>query len=142
MSHVDVGRWADTLLHRYADRRITGSMLFPLIQPAAPGGDLILERVPLGGHPVHALRRYRPPTGCVALGLVSAGWAAPMDDSGLLPSAHPDAQRVVQSFVLASSGAMAGRLRYPDGHVLETGEDGQGRVVDALTAALCRRRAA
>lgn len=131
MSPVDVGRWADTLMARYADHDVTGSALFPLL------ADGELEMVPLAGHPAEHLRWYRPPADCIALGLVSAGWAAPID-SPVRPSAHPDAQRVVQAVVVARDGAVGARIRFPDGSVVDPGTPGTGRVLDALRRSLRR----
>src|SRR5688572_21153442 len=102
MSTLDVGHWADTLLARYAGHDRMGNALFPIIRN---GSQLDCDFVPLDRHPADFLRRYRRPATCVALGLVSGGWAAPMD-SPVRPSAHPDAKRVVQCVVLADDGAV------------------------------------
>jgi hypothetical protein len=70
---------------------------------------------------------------------VSTGWAAPID-SPVRPSAHPDAQRVHQAVVLDRAGVLLGRMRHPDGTIIDLGRGGHGRVPDALRSAM--RRAA
>jgi hypothetical protein len=137
MSVVDVHAWVDTLMGRYADRDVTGSALFPLTE-RPNGADLDCKMVPLDRHPFDYLVSYRPPRGCVALGLVTAGWAAPID-SPVRPSAHPDAQRILQALVIAADGQEAARLRYADGRIVDPGQGGYGRVLDALRAAVRRR---
>jgi hypothetical protein len=138
MSTVDVGHWADTLLARYDGRDLIGNALFPI---TIVGVEVRCDFVPMDRHPVDFLRRYRRPWDCVALGLVSAGWAAPMD-SPVRPSAHPDAKRIVQAVVLADDGSVAGRIRMPDGSVVDPGAAPVGRVFDALRRALRRPIAA
>lgn len=136
MSLVDVSHWAETLINRYAGQDVIGSALFPITRPANPSEPLEVETLPLDRHPVDFLRRYRPPSACVALGLVSAGWAAPID-SRVRPSAHPDAQRILQAIVVTPGGDVAGRVRLPDGSIVDPGP-GRGRVLDAVEAALRR----
>lgn len=140
MSTVDVGHWADALMKRYAGHAVIGA-LFPLTRPDDPTAELEVEMIPLDGHPADVLRRSRPPLSCVALGLVSAGWAAPIG-SRVRPSAHPDAKRIVQSLVMARDGSVGARVRMPDGSVVDPGGGGYGRVLDALRAALRRPAAA
>src|SRR5438874_242581 len=120
MSAVELGRLADLLIHRYFEPNMTSSVLFPFMHADVEEDDLDGLMIPLREHPADHLRRYRPPVGCVALGLVIAGWAAPMD-SPVRPSAHPDAQRVVQSVVLGRDGLLVGRLRLPDGTIMDSG---------------------
>lgn len=139
MSTVDLGRWADRLIDRYAGLDVIGNALFPITVPTDPSSALECEMVPLDRQPVDFLRRFRPPSSCVALGLVSAGWAAPID-SRVRPSAHPDAQRILQVIVAAADGGVAARVRFPDGSVVDPGP-GHGRVLDAVLAALQRRAA-
>ena len=142
MSPIDLGRWADALMARYCDRDVNGNALFP-ISSADPDDVEDVEQllVPMDRHPVDFLRRYRPPAACMALGLVSAGWAAPMN-SQVRPSAHPDAQRIVQVTVIMRGGATSSRIRFPDGSVVDPGPGGFGRVLDALRAAMRRTAAA
>lgn len=139
MSAVDLGHWADRLIDRYAGLDVIGNALFPIMAPTDAPGSLEAEMLALDGHPVDFLRRFRPPDGCVALGLVSAGWAAPID-SRVRPSAHPDAQRILQVIVVEPGGGVAGRVRFPDGSVVDPGP-GHGRVLDVLRAVLQRRAA-
>ena len=115
MSLVDLGRWADALVAHYGDRDVIGNALFPISSfcPDDVGGVGSLL-VPMDRHPADFLRRYRPPATCLGLGLVSAGWAAPMD-SPVRPSAHPDAKRILAITVIARGGGTAGRIRWPDG---------------------------
>ena len=142
MSSVDLGRWADALIARYRDRDVNGNALFPISSPdpaEVPDlGDLL---VPMDRHPVDFLRRYRPSATCMALGLVSAGWAAPMD-SPVRPSAHPDAKRILQVTVIGRGGGTASRIRWPDGSVMDPGPAGFGRVLDVLRGAMRRAAAA
>jgi len=140
MSLVDVDHWADTLMKRYDGLDVIGNALFPITLPTHPSAELETELVALDRHPVDYLRRYRPSPRCIALGLVSAGWAAPID-STVRPSAHPDAQRIVQAVVVARDGQVGSRLRFPDGRVVDGGSGGYGRVLDALRAALARQAA-
>ena len=133
MSIIDVDHWADTLINRYADHDVIGNALFPLTLAHA-GAANPPEPIPLDDHPVPFLARYRRPPGCLALGLVSAGWAAPID-SKVRASAHPDAQRILQCVVLACDGAIGGRLRMPDG-TIHVGAPGYGAVLDALRVTL------
>jgi hypothetical protein len=139
MSTIDVGRWADTLMARYADRVVIGNALYEIAAHADPAVALELEPHALDCHPVPFLRTFRPAPSCVALGLVSAGWAAPMG-SRVRPSAHPEAKRILQVVVVTSDGEVGGRVRFPDGSIVDSGP-GYGRVLDALRSAL-RRRAA
>ena len=139
MSAPDLGRLADLLMAHVTDLDVLGAALFPFRADDIDEPDLAALRIPLLGHPVDHLRSYRPPTGCVALGLVCGGWAAPID-SPVRPSAHPDAQRIVQASVLGRDGELVGRVRYPDRRVIDTGRGGYGRVPDAMRRAL--RRAA
>lgn len=142
MSLVDLGRWADALIAQYGDRNVNGNALFP-ISCCRPdeGGDLEELLVPMDRHPADFLRRYRPSATCLALGLVSAGWAAPMD-SPVRPSAHPDAKRILQVTVIGRGGGTSSRIRWPDGSVVDPGPVGYGGVLDALRAALRRPAAA
>lgn len=134
MSLVDLGHWADTLIDRYAGQDVIGNALFPITRPTDPSAPPEVEMLPLDRHPVDFLRRYRPPSSCIALGLVSAGWAAPIE-SRVRPSAHPDAQRILQAIVVTPDGDVAARVRLPDGSIVDPGR-GHGRVLDALQAAL------
>src|SRR5438876_9249583 len=129
MSAVELGRLADLLIHRCTEPNMTGSVLFPFVHADVEEKDLDGLMIPFQEHPADHLRRYRPPFGCVALGLVTAGWAAPMD-SPVRPSAHPDAQRIVNAVVLGRDGLLVGRLRLPDGSIMDPGRGGQGRVPD------------
>ena len=142
MSQVDLGRWADALMAHYRDRVVNGNALFPIAAPDPDDVDDIEQLlVPMDRHPVDFLRRYRPSSRCTALGLVSTGWAAPID-SPVRPSAHPDAQRILQVTVIGRAGGTAARIRWPDGSVVDPGAGGVGRVLDALRAAMRRRAAA
>ena len=142
MSSVDLGRWADALMAQYRDRDVNGNALFPISSPD-PDDVRDVERllVPMDRHPADFLRRYRPPATCMALGLVSAGWAAPID-SPVRPSAHPDAKRILQVTVIGRGGGTASRIRWPDGSVIDPGPPGFGRVLDVLRAAMRRAAAA
>jgi hypothetical protein len=142
MSVVELGYWAEIIMEKYADCDVIGSALFPITQAAVPSAEHELEMIPLDGHPADCLRRYRPPASCVALGLVSAGWAAPMDGSRVRPSAHPEAKRVVQVVVVARDGDHAARPRMPDHSIIDPGRGGRGRVLDALRTAIRRPAAA
>ena len=136
MSRVDVGQWADTLIVRYAGHDVIGNALFPITRPSDLSAPLEIEMHPLDRHPVDFLPGFRPPPSCVALGLVSAGWAAPME-SRVRPSAHPEARRVLQAVVVTPEGDVGARVRLPDGSVIDPGPL-HGRVLDALRAALRR----
>ena len=135
MSGPDLGRLADLLIAHVTDLDVLGAALFPFRADDVVEADLPELRIPMLGHPVDHLRSYRPPTGCVALGLVCGGWAAPID-SPVRPSAHPDAQRVVQAVVLGRGGEPVGRIRFPGGRVNDAGSGGYGRVPDAMRRAL------
>jgi hypothetical protein len=146
MSDVDIERWADALIARHPSVDLIGHELVVIVdeQPDSwprPG----VRPMRSQRHPVDRLRRYRVPAEARALGLVCGGWWAPMDD-GIMPSSHPEAKRIVQAVVMDRSGTMTGRVRNPDGSVIDLGRGGVGRVPDALRAALCRdarpRRAA
>ena len=136
MSRVDVGQWADTLIGRYAGHDVIGNALFPITRSSDPSAPLEIEMHPLDCHPVDFLPTFRPPPSCIALGLVSAGWAAPMG-SQVRPSKHPDAQRVLQAVVVTPDGEVGARVRMPDGSVIDPGRL-HGRVLDALRAAVLR----
>lgn len=140
MSLIDVGQWADLLIRRYAGQDVIGNALFAFTRPADPSAAPHVEMQPLDRHPADFLRRFRPPPSCIALGLVSAGWAAPID-TPVRPSAHPDAQRILQAVVVTLDRGVGARVRYPDGSVVDPGP-GYGRVLDALRAALRRAAAA
>jgi len=139
MSVSEIGRLADLLIRRYGTPDVNGSALFPFTRVDVDEDELDALLIPLRQHPADHLRRFRPPVGCIALGLVSTGWAAPID-SPVRPSAHPDAQRVHHAVVLGRNGALHARMRRPDGTVLDMGSGGYGRVPDGLRSAM--RRAA
>ncbi|HUQ40836.1 MAG TPA: hypothetical protein VM030_11850 [Acidimicrobiales bacterium] len=140
MSTVPVGVLANLLLRVYTDRELTGSDLYTFGQPVDAADEVDIGVLHVDGHPTDYLGDFRPGADCVALGLVSGGWMAPLD-STVAPSAHHDALRVLQVFVIGRDGGIASQVRLPDGSVRDMGADVVGRVPAALRAAL-RRSAA
>lgn len=139
MSDVDIEAWADALMDRHPTVALDGHELYEITEQHPDDARVRPSRS--RRHPVDRLRRYHPTPDVRAIGLVSGGWIAPMDD-GLMPSAHPDGRRVVQVVVMDRAGVQTARVRQPDGAVLDMGGGGVGRVPDALRAALARRPAA
>jgi hypothetical protein len=138
MSAVDIEAWADALIALHATVDMFGHELVPITHDHPMGAARIRSQRSTR-HPVDRLRRYRPGAEVRALGLVCGGWAAPMEDRGArMPSAHPDARRMLQVVVMDRMGDMTARVRYGDGSIVELGGAGVGRVPDAMRRALGR----
>jgi hypothetical protein len=139
---LDFNHLVDLLITSYSGPNTTGSALFPFTLSNSVDLDLDAILVALDCHPVDFLERYQGPPDLIALGLVSGGWAAPID-SKVRPSAHPDAKRIVTACVAGVDGTIVDRIRMPDGSVINPSkkEPGFGAVPDALRAALWRTAA-
>lgn len=68
-------------------------------------------------HPAELLEGFEAPPECIALGLVTGGWAAPMFEGR--PSRHPARRRVTNTVLIDRAGNVAGRLRWDDGTTLD-----------------------
>jgi hypothetical protein len=83
-----------------------------------------------------------PPSDCLALVLVTTGWAAPLDDDGgcsTRPSRHPDRRRSHTVTAMGNDGEIVSVLRVADeAPEVLTGEC-YGRVPDALRRCWARR---
>ena|SRR5437588_239755 len=133
MSLDMLGHLADILLEA-TPGPFVGATLVRVVFHRGRGDDFELGLKPLDCHPTEALDGFRAPRSWTALGVIAGGWAAPMDD-GIRPSAHPDAMRVTNVVLMDRKGRMVGRVRYPDGSVVE-GPPGYGAIVDALRYSL------
>ena len=84
-------------------------------------------------HPAELLEGFEAPASWVALGLVTSGWAAPID--GGRPSRHPARRRVTTTVLVDRAGNIAGRLRWEDGTVLDIAPP-EGELVRLLLTAM------
>lgn len=131
--------WADLLLSAFAGCSPADASLVRLVAPADAPGEVELGLLRLdGAHPCAVLdelvldHALGPGDACLALGVVSGGWAAP---PGGPPSGHPDAERILQVVLVAPGGEVVARLRFPDGTVLSS-PPSEGRVLRSLRDAL------
>lgn len=133
MSPNLLGRWADVLLKAF-DAPVVGATLVRFVRCEDAPDEFELGLLPIDGHPVEMLVGFRAPADWLALGVITGGWAAPLD--GSRPSAHPEARRVTQVFLIDRDGVTASVLRYPDGSIQRLPGPAEGAVPDALRAAL------
>lgn len=77
----------------------------------------------------------------VGLGVVTSGWAAPIDnDNAGLPSEHPQRRRVSLVYVAKYTGQCASRIYFPDnGEIIDEGE-GRGQLAEYVLEALSSAR--
>lgn len=98
-----------------------------------------------GRHVAQEIVGFTAPSEWWALGGITGGWAAPMDDGAEhesargrttnRPSAHPDAVRIVSVFLLDRTGHMAARVRFADGRSIDE-PPSVGFTVDAFHRAM------
>jgi hypothetical protein len=127
----DLGLTADALIDQYGRPTLGATLLRLERHPVS--GEISVRMRPLKRHPVDALRRFRAPASWIGLGLLTGGWAAPLD--GTRPSAHPEAQRITQVVVVDRGGRVESRVRFPDGSIMREAPS-VGAVLDAMRAAL------
>ena len=104
MRVLDLDPWVEILEAVLPDHQ--NGLLIRLV----PDGDHIeLGLLPLDGlHPSELLDGFVAPPEWAALGLVTRGWASPMD--GMRPSQHPARRRIVGTYLLDRAGNTAGRI--------------------------------
>jgi len=95
-------------------------------EPAA--FDLGMKELPEGSHPVEELWGFRAPPTWLAIGVVSYGWAAPMD--GIRPSLHPERSRVRATILVTREGRQLSTATFDDGRAID--EPGDGMIADVL----------
>lgn len=137
---VGLETWADLLLTAFTGCGPGDASLVRLAEPPGHPDEVELGLLRLGGaHPCDVLDDLLVEPSCVALGVACGGWAAPLDplvrDGPAPPSAHPDAERILQVVLVARTGEVVGRLRFPDGTVL-TAPPADGAVLSSLREAL------
>ena len=135
---VGLAAWADLLLTAFTGCGPGDASLIRLVEPPGAPGEVELGLLRLdGAHPCDVLDELLVEPSCVALGVAAGGWAAPMPRDGPpgRPSAHPDAERILQVVLVARSGEVVGRVRFPDGTVL-TAPPADGAVLSSLRAVL------
>ena len=126
--HLDA--LADALIDEYSGT--VGATLIRLVQCDDPE-EVEFGIRPLDGHPADELAGFRAPESWVAIGIITGGWAAPMD--GIRPSAHPDAVRITQLVIVDRDGTVLSRVRRPDGSTWRE-PPSSGAVLDALLTSL------
>lgn len=137
---VGLESWADLLLTAFIGCGPGDASLVRLVEPPGASGDVELGLLRLdGAHPCEVLDELLVEPACVALGVAAGGWAAPLGplvrDGPIRPSAHPDAERILQVVLVARSGEVVSRVRFPDGTVL-TAPPAEGAVLSSLREAL------
>ena len=106
-----------------------------LVRLADLGHDVEIGVLSLDGiHPAKLLDGFEAPAEWFALGLVTRGWAAPVDAGRL--SRHPARWRVTTTVLVDRAGTVAGRSVGDDGTVIVPGPPSGGRLLDLLRAAL------
>lgn len=133
MSVTILDHWADVLIEQFEGEAVVGASLVRLVRPDAACGEVELGLADIDGHPVDALDGFVAPDSWTAIGVVNGGWVAPM--GGVRPSAHPEAQRILQVVLIDRCGEIASRVRYPDGSIMSSPPT-YGAVLDVLRAAL------
>lgn len=90
--------------------------------------ELGLKDLPDGSHPVEELWGFVAPPTWLAIGVVTFGWAAPMD--GVRPSEHPDRSRVRATILVTRDGRQLSTASFDDGRAID--EPGEGLIGDVL----------
>lgn len=136
MTLTGLHTWADLLLEAFAGAGPADACVVRLAQLPGSPEEVELGLLRLDGrHPTEVLHELLVDGECVALGVACGGWAAPMHDGGARPSAHPDAERILQVVLVGRGGEVVSRVRFPDGTVL-TEPPAVGAVLEALHHAL------
>lgn len=85
--------------------------------------DLSVRELPDGAHPVDELLGFRAPPSWTAMGAVTYGWAAPVDDPAAAaasrPSAHPERCRARVTSVVDRAGREVVTTALEDGRVID-----------------------
>ena len=87
-----------------------------------------LKDLPEDTHPVDELWGFVAPDSWLAIGVVTYGWASPMD--GVRPSQHPERCRVRATILVDRSGRQAASATLEDGTCID--EPGEGLIGDVL----------
>lgn len=90
--------------------------------------ELGLKELPDGSHPVEELWGFVAPPTWLAVGVVSFGWAAPVDH--VRPSLHPERSRVRVTILATREGRLLSTATFDDGRAID--EPGDGQIGDVL----------
>lgn len=137
---VGLESWADLLLTAFVGCGPGDASIVRLVEPHDAPGEVELGLLRLdGAHPCEVLDELAVEPSCAALGVAAGGWAAPLGplvrDGPMRASAHPDAERILQVVLVARSGEVVSRVRFPDGTVL-TAPPADGAVLSSLREVL------
>lgn len=94
--------------------------------------DLGLKDLPDDAHPVDELWGFQAPASWLAMGVVTFGWASPMD--GVRPSQHPERTRVRATILMTRDGRQVTTASFEDGTAID--EPGEGLIGEVLRLCL------
>lgn len=94
--------------------------------------DLGLKDLPEDAHPVDELWGFEAPPSWLAMGVVTFGWASPMD--GVRPSQHPERTRVRATILMTRDGRQVTTASFEDGTAID--EPGEGLIGEVLRLCL------